>query len=283
MFRPYHPAIDSSNHRPIGESRTPGTARSSHSAIESWSSATAAGVAVPAEKAVVDRLAPGRINADPPGLGRGGLRDAVGDLVHGAVRQERPVHEVRPAGAGERRGEQIVHPQVQLRGEAADVDVPRVDELAAVLRGLPLREPAGGPAPSADTVAGLEQLDRNAGLRQPVGRGQARQAGPDHDDASVVRGAAGRGVRRRALRAEGARGERRPGADHPAVPQELAAGDRTPLDPGDRILEPRALLTADEGRLRVFLDRAQEGGLPASAHAGTIQPPLPCARSESVS
>ena len=61
MFRPYHPAIDSSNHRPIGESRTPGTARSSHSAIESWSSATAAGVAVPEEKAVVDGLAPGRI------------------------------------------------------------------------------------------------------------------------------------------------------------------------------------------------------------------------------
>jgi hypothetical protein len=98
---------------------------------------------------------------------------------------------------------QIIELQAELAGQAVQVDVPRVDELASVLRGLAVGEATGGPAPAADPVARLEQPHLHPAAREPVGRGRAREAGPDHGHPHAL----GRGCSRlrSARRGRGAR------------------------------------------------------------------------------
>src|SRR6476620_5700632 len=149
---PYQLPITSSMILPTAVPRTPGTCASSHSAIVSWSRRTAAEVAVPYDSAAVRAQ-----HAYPFRLGRSGVADHVHRRLQVAVRHAAAVRPQRVEGAVARRP-QVVELEAQLAHELADVHVPGVDELAAGLGHLAVREASRRPAASADSPPRLEDL-----------------------------------------------------------------------------------------------------------------------------
>ena len=96
---------------------------------------------------------------------------------------------VEPRRVGVPRRVQIVELQPELVGEHAQMHVPGVDELAAVLTHLPAREVPGTPAAATDAIAGFEHLGRQTGLVQSVGGGHPGQTrAHDHDTGCVGAG-----------------------------------------------------------------------------------------------
>jgi hypothetical protein len=81
-------------------------------------------------------------------------------------------------------GQEVVERQAKFVGEVADLGVPLVDELPAVLGDLAVGEgPADRPAAPADAIGSLIHLGGIAGLLEAIGARQPGQARPDHDDA----------------------------------------------------------------------------------------------------
>jgi hypothetical protein len=110
-----------------------------------------------------------------------GLLDVAGDL---GVRVRLAVEVAEHLGAVQLRLEQVVQPEPELLGKVADGVVPLVDQLAAVLGDLPVRErSAERPAAAADSIRCLEDLRGIPGLLQPVGTRQPGETSADHDDA----------------------------------------------------------------------------------------------------
>ena len=106
--------------------------------------------------------------------------DVVGDL---GVRVRSAVEVAEQVGPVRLVAEEVVEPEAELLGEVADVGVPLVDQLAAVLGDLAVGEGAAQrPAASADPAGGLVDLRGVAGLLEAVRGGQAGKAGADDDD-----------------------------------------------------------------------------------------------------
>ena len=114
--------------------------------------------------------------------------------------------------------------QAEGGDQPAELRMPRVDELPAVLGHLAAGERPVGPAPAAHPVARLVEVRADAVLLQLVRARDAGESGSHHDDARIARpGAQGTGQR----------GERRPGdrghGAHARTSQELPAGDQTTM------------------------------------------------------
>ena len=150
---------------------------------------------------------------------RADLRDVESSLVVGV---DRAVEVERLPGPGRLGRVDVVEPQAQLRGERADVRVAGVDELAPVLRDLPLREDvADRPAASAEPLVRLVDLRVHALLAELARTGQAGKARA-HDRDALGRAAGGRRARR--LIAAAAHGPERAGGK--AAPAEARSASR---------------------------------------------------------
>ena len=122
-----------------------GDVRSSHSAIVSWSSCTAAGRGGSVRERRRGHRAVRAQHAEPLRLGRSGVADDVHRGLQVAVPHAAAVRPQRVERAVARRP-QVVELEAQLPHELADVHVPGVDELAAVLGRSGRRR---SPAPSS--------------------------------------------------------------------------------------------------------------------------------------
>ncbi len=109
----------------------------------------------------------------------------VGDHL---VERVRPAEEVAELLGALLLGlEQIVELEPELAREVADRAVAGVDELTAVLVDLTVGEVAATrEAAPPDPARGLVDIRDQAGLPQPVGAGQAREAGADDGDPNVT-------------------------------------------------------------------------------------------------
>jgi hypothetical protein len=148
----------------------------------------------------------------PPALGRGrvgrrvrGGRDVLVELLVDAVEvlgglRERvwpPVEVVQRLGAVRLALQQVVEREPELLGELAELDVPRVDQLAAVLGHEPGRERAADrPAAAAQAVARLVQLRADTRLFEAIGTRQAGEPAADDDDTGAGGGPCFGGPRR---------------------------------------------------------------------------------------
>ena len=111
----------------------------------------------------------------------------ISSNVYGAP--PKPGEELGAVGLG---AEQVVELETELLREVADRAVALVDQLAAVLGDLSVRERAAQrPAAASDPVGRLVDVGGVAGLLQAVRAGQAGEAGSDDDDARCRRGARG--------------------------------------------------------------------------------------------
>ena len=103
----------------------------------------------------------------------GRLRERVGGAVE-------VVEGLGAVGLGR---EQVVELEAELLGELADLRVALVDQLPAVLGDLALGEVvAQRPAAAAEPIGGLVEVGAVARLLQPVGAGEAGEAGADDHD-----------------------------------------------------------------------------------------------------
>ena len=82
--------------------------------------------------------------------------------------------------------------QAERGDEPAELHVPRVDELPAVLGHLAAVERPCGPAATADAVARLVEVRTDAVLLQLVRTANSGESGSHHDDARLVRSAPAR-------------------------------------------------------------------------------------------
>ena len=121
------------------------------------------------------------------------------------VRVRAVVEPVEVLGSVLLRRDEVVEVEPELLGEVLDLEVPGVDQLAAVLADLALVEHAADrPAAPAEPARGLMHLCVDSRLAQPVGSGQPGEPGANDDDARS-RAAARSGARDR--RAEQPAGE----------------------------------------------------------------------------
>jgi hypothetical protein len=144
------------------------------------------------------------------------------------------------------------------------LDVPRVDELAAVLRDLPALEAASAPASAADAIARFEHRHPDARSRQPVRGGEPCEARADDRHA----GAVSRSLRRaRALARPHSRAphEQRCPCD-PSKSQEAASRERA-RDVRGVVSRERAIRTDTETDRRELLERLRD--LAASARGAS--------------
>src|SRR5829696_1151975 len=129
--------------------------------------------------------------------GRDVLMDLLidGVVVLGGLRERvrTAVEVIQRLGAVGLGLEQVVQRQVQLLGQLTELDVARVDQLAAVLGDEPGRERAADrPAAPAEAVAALVQLRSHPRAPETVGARQPREASPDDDYSAVRRGSGAR-------------------------------------------------------------------------------------------
>jgi hypothetical protein len=125
-------------------------------------------------------------------------RDVRVDLLPDRLQVVRHLRErVRPAeevaellGPVRLRGVEVVERQAELLRKLLESEMVRVDQLAAVLVDLVVREiAAAGPAAAAHPVGRLVDVGEYPGLLQAIGRSETGEAGPDDNDARVRSGA----------------------------------------------------------------------------------------------